>query len=430
MEDSVRHQYDKTQLQNLGTLSYLCLGHHEGRAKLKSHACENLSLIKRVRRYMPELAYITLRGFKSIKELSIGLGPINVLIGPNGAGKSNFFSFFRMLDELIEGHLQLFVARSGGANAMLHYGTKVANRIDAELYFDHPRDNHTGYKIQLMPTEDDRLVFGIETVAYETPPKSPHEEAMGSGHLEALASGERDESILDVFKYGVPKLGPWKVYHFHDTSSTARIKQTGDLHENDQLDPDAGNLPAFLYMLHKRHPQSYKLIRSAVRRIFPRFKDFALRPSPLNPDKIFLEWQEHGSDCRYGPHQLSDGTVRFMCLATLLLQPNLPSIILIDEPELGLHPSALTILAGLVSSASSRAQLILTTQSVSFLDEFEPEDIITVERRDSSALSASDFRYGFGESVFRRHDGDSLREWLNAYSLGELWEMNVLGGRP
>lgn len=327
----------------------------------------------------------------------------------------------------------------------------MTNCIDAELYFDRPRDNHAGYKIQLMPTEDDRLVFGTKTVAYETPPEYLHkerlesgdkkallpeevesfnEEATDSGHLEALASGEGDESILDVFRYSMPKLGPWKVYHFHDTNSTARIKQTGDLNENDQLEPDAGNLPAFLYMLRARHPQSYKLIRGAVRRIFPRFKDFALRPSPLNPDKIVLEWQEHDSDCSYGPHQLSDGTLRFMCLATLLLQPNLPSILLIDEPELGLHPSALTILAGLVRSASGRAQLILTTQSVSFLDEFEPEEIITVERIDSTAPSAGDFRYGLGESVFRRHDGDSLREWLNAYSLGELWEMNVLGGRP
>ncbi len=401
---------------------------------------------------MPELTHIELRGFKSIKELNLGLRPINVLIGPNGAGKSNFVSFFRMLDELIEGHLQLFVGRSGGANAMLHYGTKVTNCIDAELYFDRPSNNHAGYKIQLTPTEDDRLVFGTEIAIFKTPPEYPHkeglesghkkaltpeeaeslhEEAMGSGHLEALASGELEESMFDMFnQHGAPKLGPWKVYHFNDTSSTARIKQTGDLHENDRLEPDAGNLSAFLYMLHERHFQNYKLIRGAVRRIFPRFKDFALRPSPLNPDKIRLEWQEHGSDYRFGPHQLSDGTLRFMSLATLLLQPDLPSTILIDEPELGLHPSALTILAGLVRSASSRTQLILTTQSVSFLNEFEPEDIITVERRDSTAPPVSNVRNGLGESVFEKHDSESLREWLNAYSLGELWEMNVLGGRP
>ena len=406
---------------------------------------------------MAKLIHISLKGFKSIKELSIGLGPINVLIGPNGAGKSNFISFFRMLDELIEGNLQLFVARSGGANAMLHYGTKVTNCIDAELYFGrggNERESYEygGYQIQLTPTEDDKLVFGKEVLHFKHPPESPDkeglesghknalapeerkslsEEVMGSGHKEALAPrGRPEESMFDEIKNVAPALGPWNVYHFHDTSSTAHIKQTGDLHENDRLEPDAGNLAAFLYMLHERQSRNYELIRGAVRRIFPRFKDFALRPSPLNPDKIRLEWQERGSDYRFGPHQLSDGTLRFMGLATLLLQPNLPSTILIDEPELGLHPSALTVLAGLVRSASSRTQLILTTQSVSFLNEFEPEDIITVERRDSTALSEGHFRNGLGESVFQKHNSKSLREWLDAYSLGELWEMNVLGGRP
>lgn len=405
---------------------------------------------------MPVLTYLELKGFKSIKELYIWLRPINVLIGPNGAGKSNFVSFYRMLDELMEGHLQLFIARSGGANAMLHYGTKVTDCIDVELYFDRPRRDHAGYKFQLIPTEDDRLVFGTEMVITGAGPeprkkkglesgntkifhpeklKVLYREPMGSGHKEALAAEGLEESMFDEItdekmNDNLPKLGPWKVYHFHDTSSTARIKQTGDLHENDRLEPDAGNLAAFLYMLLERHSPNYELIRGAVRQVFPRFKDFALRPSPLNPDKIRLEWQERGSDYRFGPHQLSDGTLRFMGLATLLLQPNLPSTLLIDEPELGLHPSALTVLAGLVRSASSRTQLILTTQSVSFLNEFEPEDIITVERIDSTALSTGDFRYGLGESVFRKHDSESLKEWLDAYSLGELWEMNVLGGRP
>ena len=375
---------------------------------------------------MPELTHIKLKGFKSIKELDLRLGSINVLIGSNGAGKSNFISFFRMLNELIEGHLQLFVRRSGGANATLHHGTKVTNSIDAGLYF-----GRNGYEIQLTPTEDDRLVFREEILYFtKTGSKIPHRERLGRGHKEALAPENDEESGYRVVDYVVPALRSWKVYHFHDTSSTARIKRTGDLHDNDRLEPDAGNLAAFLYSLQERHSRNYELIRGAVRRIFPRFRDFALRPSPLNPEKIRLEWQEHGSDYRFGPHQLSDGTLRFIGLATLLLQPDLPSTILIDEPELGMHPRALTVLAGLVRSASSRTQLILTTQSVSFLDEFEPEDIITVERRGSTALSVGDLRDGLGESVFRKHDGESLGEWLDAYSLGELWEMNVLGGRP
>ncbi len=374
---------------------------------------------------MPKLNRIRLKGFKSVKDLDLELGAINVLIGSNGAGKSNLISFFRMLNELIQGHLQLFVGRFGGANAMLRYGTKVTNSIDAGVYF-----GRNGYEIQLVPTEDDLLVFGEEILYFVKSTSAIHRENLGSGHKETRAPGEHKNSMYNVANHIMPALYSWKVYHFHDTSSTARVKQTGDLHGNDQLEPDAGNLAAFLYRLQKKHFQNYKLVRGAVRRIFPRFKDFALRPSPLNPDKIRLEWQEHGSDYRFGPHQLSDGTLRFMSLATLLLQPHLPSTILIDEPELGLHPSALTILAGLVRSASSNTQLILTTQSVSFLNEFEPEDIITVERRDSTALSVSDFRKGLGESVFKKHDRESLREWLNVYSLGELWEMNVLGGRP
>ncbi len=374
---------------------------------------------------MSKLVHIKLKGFKSIRELNLELGPINVLIGPNGAGKSNFISFFRMLNALIEGHLQLFVGRSGYANAILHYGTKVTNCIDAELYF-----GRNGYVIQLIPTVDDKLIFGQEILYFKTTNSKPHREYLGRGHKETLALERYKERKSSVAGFVVPALRSWKVYHFHDTSSTARIKQTGDLHENDRLEPDAGNLAAFLYMLLKRHSRNYELIRGAVRQIFPRFKDFALRPNPLSPNTIRLEWQELGSDYRFGPHQLSDGTLRFMGLATLLLQPNLPSAILIDEPELGLHPSALIVLAGLVRSASSRTQLILTTQSVSFLNEFEPEDIITVEHRDSTAEPVSDFRDGLGKSVFRKHDGESLGEWLEAYSLGELWEMNVLGGRP
>ena len=375
---------------------------------------------------MSKLNHIKLRGFKSIKELDLRLGSVNILIGPNGAGKSNFIGFFRMLNELIEEHLQLFIGRSGGANAMVHYGTKVTNGIAAELYFD-----RNGYEVQLTPTEDDRLVFGGEILYFlKGTSKKSHRERLGSGHMEALAPRKHKASMNSVVNCVIPALRSWKVYHFHDTSSTARIKQTGDLHENGRLEPDAGNLAAFLYTLKERHSSNYGMIQYAVRRIFPRFENFALRPSPLNPDKIRLEWREHGSDYRFGPHQLSDGTLRFMGLATLLLQPVLPSTILIDEPELGLHPSALTILAGLVRSASSRTQLILTTQSVSFLNEFEPEDIITVEHRDSTALSVSDFRNGLGGSVFERHDSESLRKWLNTYSLGELWEMNALGGRP
>lgn len=323
---------------------------------------------------MRRLSHIRIKGFKSIERLQLQLGPVNVLIGQNGAGKSNFIGFFRMLNELIEERLQLYVARSGGANALLYYGAKTTPAITAQMFF-----GKNGYFIQLTPTEDDHLFFAEEQFYF----KGDYGDSrlrLGSGQREAKANEAYEGSPSGIPGFVVPSIRNWRVYHFHDTSSQAPPKQTGNLNDNDRLRSDAGNLAAFLYLLQERYPANYALIRSAVQQVFPRFDDFALRPNPLNPDTIRLEWRERESDYRFGPHQLSDGTLRFICLATLLLQPTLPSTVLIDEPELGLHPSALGVLASLVRSASARAQIIMTTQSVTLLNEFEPEQVITVDR--------------------------------------------------
>ena len=360
---------------------------------------------------MRRLDHIEIEGFKSIRSLRLQLGPVNVLIGQNGAGKSNFISFFRMLNELIEERLQLYVARSGGANALLYYGAKTTPEISARMFF-----KRNGYLIKLAPAEDDGLLFAAEQFYF----KVSHGDSrpwLGSGQRETKANEAYQKDPVGIPGYVVPSIRSWRVYHFHDTGPQAPPKQTNDLHDNDRLRSDAGNLAAFLYLLQERHAANYALIRSAVRQVFPRFNDFALRPNPLNPDTIRLEWRERESDYRFGPHQLSDGTLRFICLATLLLQPKLPSTVLIDEPELGLHPSALGVLAGLVRSASARAQVIMTTQSVTLLDEFEPEQIVTVDRVE-------------GASVFKRLEASELEAWLDRYTLGEIWEKNVVGARP
>lgn len=372
---------------------------------------------------MPGLSKIQIRGFRSIEKLDLELHPINVLIGPNGAGKSNFVSFFRMLNEMVEQRLQLFVQRSGRASALLYYGPKVTERIEADLYF-----GRNGYEFKLVPTEDDRLVFEEERTyflgRFEANP------LLGRGHEETRLPEAYKRDPGGIPGYVFPNVKTWRVYHFHDTSSAAAVKQEHDLRDNAELRNDAGNLAAFLYLLREQHSQNYELIRAAIRRIFPRFDDFALRPNPLNPERIRLEWRERGSDYLFGPNQVSDGTLRFMCLAALLLQPKLPTTVLIDEPELGLHPSALVALAGLVRSAASRSQVILTTQSVTFLNEFEAEDIVVVERAtegDPEGHTAAERV----PSVFRRIEStEHLAEWLDEYAVGALWEMNVLGGRP
>ena len=360
---------------------------------------------------MRRLDRIEIEGFKSIQSLRLQLGPVNVLIGQNGAGKSNFISFFRMLSELIRERLQLYTARSGGASALLHYGAKTTPEMMARMFF-----GRNGYFIKLAPTEDDYLFFAEEQFYFKGNSGDVHP-SLGSGHRETEANAVYQVGYNRIPGYVVPAIRDWRVYHFYDTGPQAPPKQTNDLHDNDRLRSDAGNLAAFLYLLQERHEANYALIRSAVRQVFPRFDDFALRPNPLNPDTIRLEWRERESDYRFGPHQLSDGTLRFICLATLLLQPTLPSTVLIDEPELGLHPSALGVLASLVRSASARTQVIMTTQSVTLLNEFEPEQVIAVDRVE-------------GASVFRRLEADALAAWLERYTLGEIWEKNVVGARP
>lgn len=218
--------------------------------------------------------------------------------------------------------------------------------------------------------------------------------------------------------YVYSALSSWVVYHFHDTSLLAGVRRQKPINDNEVLRPDAENLAAFLYRMGHTNLGSYNQIRDVVRLAAPFFDDFKLQPVPMNPDLIQLEWQQTNSDYPFRAHQLSDGTLRFMCLATALLQPHRPATMLFDEPELGLHPYALALLADLFKKAAlSGTQVIVSTQSAPLLNEFEPEDVIVVERNQ-------------GESTFRRLEPNDLSGWLAAYSLGDLWQKNVLGGRP
>jgi predicted ATPase len=209
------------------------------------------------------------------------------------------------------------------------------------------------------------------------------------------------------------------VYHLNDTSASSPIRKTAKLNDNRFLRPDGSNFSAFLYLLQQKHSDSYALIRRAIQQVAPSFDDFLLRPDPLNEAAIRLEWKHKNSDSYFGLSALSDGTLRFMILATLLLQPGkfLPSVILIDEPELGLHPYAITVFASLVKQASIKAQVVLSTQSSLLLDHFEPADVIVAE-------------LSHGATQLTRLDPERLTTWLNDYSLGQLWEKNEIGGRP
>ncbi|MBW4628435.1 MAG: AAA family ATPase [Brasilonema octagenarum HA4186-MV1] len=352
-----------------------------------------------------QLSRIVLKGFKSIAECDLELSRLNVLIGANGAGKSNFIGFFRMIQQLLEQNLQVFVSRQGSPDALLHFGRKTTEQLEFQLYF-----GNNGYFATLEPTQDNRLMFARESFWWNM----SGEREIGKGHFETKAFVGTGTGINE---YVLSAMQQWRVYHFHDTSDSAYIKQPHGINDNAYLRPDARNLASFLYLLRDGYPASYQKIVKTIRLVAPFFGDFYLRPSPQNKEVIELEWFEQGQDIPFKAHLLSDGTLRFMCLATVFLQPEelQPETILVDEPELGLHPYAITVLASLIRTTDR--QVIVSTQSVELLNEFDASDVIVVDRDQ-------------GKSLLRRLDKHDLEEWLEDYSLGELWKKNVLGGRP
>lgn len=370
---------------------------------------------------MSRLTSVSVAGWKSIRRIDppLLLGPINVFIGANGAGKSNMISFFKMLNEMMGEKLQDYVAVQGGADSLLHFGSSATPHVEATLNFE-TETGDGSYVMRLAHAAVDTLIFTEERLEFQrsgySAPMPP--EHLGAGHRETRlrAASAEGNNTAKVFRYLISHC---RVFHFHDTSETAKPRQSCYVEANRHLYPDAGNLAAMLYLYQTNNDTVYRRIVSTVRKIAPFFDDFVLEPRRLDPTRMLLKWKARDTDYEFGPHQLSDGTIRGIALATLFLQPvgELPEAIIVDEPELGLHPHAIEIIAGLIRSVSHQTQVVLSTQSTAFIDHFTPEEIVVTEIER-------------GCSRFRRLESTELADWLEDYSVSQLWEKNVLGGGP
>lgn len=358
---------------------------------------------------------LTIKGFKSIRSLKdFKLNDLNVFIGANGAGKSNLIEFFRLLRNVIDGNLNDYIRTGGGISDFLFNGRKVTSEMLFEARFG-PR----GYRFALKPGTSETPLLSDEARYYAHGNSRWWElgdSPDGKSLLVKEAKGDSSDSKFSQPVYDA--ISSWQIYHFHDTSPTAGMRHYEIIQDNKVLRFDAANIAPYLLRLKKKNRDAYREILNSVRLVTPFLDDFLLDVAEFGEkQKVNLSWKQEGSDYPMQPYHLSDGSIRFICLATALLQPDPPSTIIIDEPELGLHPSAISILAELIQDAAKRTQLIVATQSPALIDQFEIEDVVVVNRKN-------------GASTFERLQEKDFTSWLESYSVGELWSKNVISGGP
>lgn len=352
---------------------------------------------------------IIINGYKSIRKLELELRSINILIGANGSGKSNFLSFFDFLKNIYSRNLQEYVALKGGIDKFLYQGTKITTEISTHLKFP----NTNGYSFTLK-AGDESFIFSKEGLWYGKNPyvNNPTDIASVSTESNLRFSGMPRADYIRNYLDALEK------YHFHDTSVNSPFTKPSNINTDIFRLYDKGeNIASYLYTIKEKNLISYNFIIKTIQSIAPYFKDFVLLPDENG--NLRLKWQDKYSSVVYGVNDLSDGTIRFIALAVLFLQPKLPQTIILDEPELGLHPSAITKLAGMIKSASGKdCQIIIATQSTDLISHFCPEDIITVDQIK-------------GESLFRRLESIELQTWLEDYTIDELWKRNIITqGQP
>jgi predicted ATPase len=371
------------------------------------------------------LTHIHAQGFRSLREVDINPGRLTVLIGANGSGKSNLLSLLRMIPLIRTQSLRRFVGDAGGASALLHYGPKVTQQIAVRLEFSQ-EGGENAYDIRLGYAANDALIFRDELVEHRAAATAPFVPvSLGTGHAESRLEIDANEPGHQTSKNVRWWLKRMNFFHFHDTSLTAPLRQMSRQEDTRFLRSDGSNLAAYLRALELGETASdhaaWVRITGLVRQVAPFIKSLQPRlvvPHAPTVSAVQLDWTDERDEI-FGAHHLSDGTLRALALITALAQPaeRLPAFISIDEPELGLHPAAIAVLASLMRSVSSRCQVLLATQSPALLDFFEPEEVVVVERSQ-------------GATTFQRLDPQALEKWREDYTLSQLYDMNVLGGRP
>lgn len=382
-----------------------------------------------------EFSNLQVDGFRRLQKLELPLRPLNVLIGANGVGKTSVLEVMSLLSASATGRLQDTLSAAGGLGSVMTLGRPDPMRLHLTMPVE-----------QAEPIEYEfTLVAG--GLGYSLPEerltqrrpgtdgKDPFFKFIDSRHRDIryfdtdagkLVRPTWDHKPLETSLSQVPKmfreperfrelLASSSLYHALDVSPRAAVRLPQPMQPAPLPGPDGENLMSCLYFLRETERHRFDAVEDTLRVVFPNFDRLDFPPAAAG--SLTMAWRDKQYAKPLYPHQLSEGTLRFLWLVTLLQSPELPTVTLIDEPEVSLHPEMLRLLAGLFREASSRTQLIVATHSERLVGFLQPAELLVCDLDEA------------GTATITRADDLDLEGWLAEYSLDQLWRLGRLGGR-
>lgn len=397
--------------------------------------------------------YIKIEGFRSFKKVELNLEPLSVLIGPNGGGKSNFMDLLALLAEAGSGQLANGILKRGGFHDIA-FGFDTSGEMRVELRFKellHPwrlalqasgkkldvvfrmvaRAFGTGVQVteELVRQEsaeepalsEEMVRRGLVGSVFKGWSESGGlvtEERSGVSPIELAITQVRDPAKYPAASAVLKKLGEWAFYRDVDVGVQSAVRQPATIRPETRLLPDGSNLSSVFHEIQQEHSDDWADILEIFKTAYPEFVKLTV-PASGGDGKVILRWFERPFERQGGlsANLLSDGTLKLLCLVAILKNPVPPPLICIDEPEVGLHPDWIELVAELMQSAAARTQLIVATHSPQIVAKLDPEQVIVTEKHD-------------GETHLTRLNGKELEKWLDEFNLSDLWLAGHIGGRP
>ena len=367
-----------------------------------------------------KLKSLAVSNFRSLADARLPLHDLNVIVGPNGSGKTALLEVLHMVHCASQRELSKFLDERGGFQAVLHRtnGRVHDALMQIRIEFDAQSEQKSLDPDTFVMTLADQTVGYVvrEALLEKLTPKGNREGALrlhgGPDTATELAyfavGGDASPPIMKFLAgirlYGALDVGPRSIVRLPQTLTPAQAPG-----------PNGEHLYSALYNLRISAPEIFERLTVLLQQSFPGFKRLEL--PVVGAGQVTLAWYERDSNTPFYANQLSEGTLRYLWLVTILLTPQRPPLLLLDEPELSLHPALLRLLAALLQDAALTTQIVVATQSSDLIGWLMPEEVLIADKED-------------GKTLFTWAADLDLKAWLDEYTLRDLWLMGNLGGRP